>query len=626
MPKYTPEMYDAKKMSLEEALSLIKSGQRIFIGSSCGEPRYLVEGLSSIAPNHTDIEIVRILSMESTPLSLIAKKTDDTALSIRSLYIGSASSSSSLALSGNKRFITPINLSSVPILFKTRKLPIDTALIQVSPPDKSGRMSLGISVDVTLSAAKSANKVIAQVNPDMPKIWGNTFINVEDVDAIVEYKEPLLTMGEQPNLETANLIAEHIARLVDDGSTIQLGLGTLPASILIALSNKNDLGVHTHYMTNPIMKLIEDGVITNRRKNIHKWKSLASAAIGTKELYEFLHNNPSVEFYPSDYIQNPAVISENYKMTSINVALSIDLTGQVAADAFSYNNFCGVNGFLDFIRGASISTNGKPIIILTSTANKGKKSRIVPILNDVVVVPRSEVHYVVSEFGAVNLFGKSLQERALAMISLAHPDFRDELFQQAKDTGLLNPKRTSNRMLSGVYPLKLEESIRINGVQVIIRPSKPVDERRIQEHFYNLDKNDVIARFFYKKKSFISEEVKDISQIDYKNDLTVLAIVGPFGFGKVVGIGEYFLNPDSNMAEVAFSISKKYQGKGLGSILMKKLGKAAKDNNIKGFFAYTAPDNKGMIQLFKTLPYEVKTSYEDDSLLLQCFFDKIRQQ
>jgi acyl-CoA hydrolase/RimJ/RimL family protein N-acetyltransferase len=619
MPKYTSEIYKEKKMSLSKALSLIKSGQRIFIGSSCGEPQHLVNGLGNIAHNYTDLEILRVLSMESTPLTLIANKTKDTALNIRSFYTGSASSS--LTLSQNKRFITPTNLSSIPMLFKTKKLPINVALIQVSPPDESGRMSLGISVDVTLAAAMSADKVIAQVNSEMPRTWGDTFINVEDVDAIVEYKEPLLIMYDQPELTTANIIAEHIARLIDDGSTLQICLGTLPKAILLALSDKNDLGIHTQYITNPVMNLIKDGVITNRQKKIHKWKSLACSAIGDKNLYKFLDNNPSIEFYPSDYIQNPAIIAQNYKMTSINIAVSMDLTGQVATDAFSFNNFCG-DSILDFTRGAAMSKDGKPIIMITSTTKKGKQSRIVPMLNDVVVVPRSEVYYVVSEYGAVNLFGKSLQERAIAMISLAHPDFRDELFQQAKDIGLLNPKRTASKLLYGVYPVKLEESIKIDGVQVIIRPSKPVDERRIQEHFYNLDPNDVIARFFYKKKSFISEEIKDISQIDYKNNLTVLAIVGTFGFGKVVGIGEYYLNPDNNMAEVAFSISKKFQGKGLGKILIKKLMEGANHNNIKGFFAYTAFDNQGMIKLFKTLPCEVKTSHPDNSLLLEAIFEK----
>ncbi|MEJ2220977.1 MAG: GNAT family N-acetyltransferase [Desulfobacterales bacterium] len=617
---YWADKYIENKRSAKEAIGLIKPAQRVFIGSSCGEPQHLVRQLSEASNYFKDIEINRLMTLETTPLTLIADKTRDQSLNIRSFYLGSAKSK---AIARNKRFITPINLSEIPRLFKSRLLPIHVALIQVSPPDDFGWMSLGVSVDITLAAALSADLVIAQVNSRMPRILGRSFIHVNDVDVFVEYDEPLLTIGEAPELKAANDIGRLIARLIEDGATMEIGPGATHQATLLALADKNDLGIHTQYMTNDIMHLFSRGVITNRKKGFNEDKMVASGAIGTPELYEFLNDNPAIEFYPSDYVNDPSIISRHHKMVSMNVAMTIDLTGQVAADAMPQNHFSGVTGMLDFMRGAVQSPGGKSIIMLPATALQGQTSRIVPQLdNEAVVVPRGDVHYVVTEYGAVNLFGKSLQERAMAMISIAHPDFRDELFHEAKQTGLLSAERTLNESVHGIYPIHLEENITIEGEPMTIRPAKPVDERRIQEHFYNLDKDDVVARFFHEKTSFVHDEVKGVSLIDYIKDLTVVAIVGEFGFGRIVGIGEYLLDPASNEAEVAFSISKTHQKKGLGKILLNKLAYAARDNGIAGLMAYTSPQNRGMIKLFKTLPYQVESFFDGDMLQLRCRFDK----
>ena len=620
LSSYWADKYIENRRSARDAIGLIKPAQRVFIGSSCGEPQHLVRVLSEASDYFKDIEINRLMTLETTPLTLIADKTRDQSLNIRSFYLGSAKSK---AIARNKRFITPINLSQIPRLFKSRLLPIHVALIQVSPPDDFGWMSLGVSVDITLAAALSADLVIAQVNSRMPRILGRSFIHVNDVDIFVEYDEPLLTIGETPELKAANDIGRLIARLIEDGSTMEIGPGATHQATLLALADKNDLGIHTQYMTNDIMHLFSRGVITNRKKGFNEDKMVASGAIGTQELYEFLNDNPAIEFYPSDYVNDPSIISRHHKMVSMNVAMTIDLTGQVAADAMPHNHFSGVTGMLDFMRGAVRSPGGKAIIMLPATALQGQTSRIVPQLeNEAVVVPRGDVHYVVTEYGAVNLFGKSLQERAMAMISIAHPDFRDELFHEAKKMGLLSAERTLNESVHGVYPIHLEESITIEGEQMTIRPAKPVDERRIQEHFYNLDKDDVVARFFHEKTSFVHDEVKGVSLIDYIKDLTVVAIVGEFGFGRIVGIGEYLLDPASNEAEVAFSISKTHQKKGLGKILLNKLAYAARENGITGLMAYTSPQNRGMIKLFKTLPYQVESFFDGDALQLHCRFDK----
>ena len=619
---YWADNYVEKRCSAQEAFGRIKPGQRIFIGSSCGEPQYLVRKLADAADTFTDIEIVRLLSLESTPLTLIADKTKDQSFNIRSFYLGSAKTKS---LARNKRFITPMNLSAVPRLFKTRQLPIHVALIQVSPPDDFGWMSLGISVDITLAAAFSADFVIAQVNSRMPRVLGRSFIHVNDVNAIVEYEEELLTIDELPELDAANLIGRQIARLVDDGSTIQISPGTTPQATLLALSEKNDLGVHTQYVTTDIMRLVSMGVITNRKKGFNEGKLVASCAIGSKNLYEFLDDNPAIEFYPSDYVNDPGIISRNNKMVSMNVPMAMDLTGQVAADALSYNHFSGITGMLDFIRGTSGSEGGKSILMLISTSVDGKKSRIVPMLNDTaIVVPRGDVQYVVTEYGAVNLFGKSLQERAMAMISIAHPDFREELFFEARKMGLLGSERTLSESVQGIYPIKLEETREIDGELITIRPAKPVDERRIQEHFYTQDKDDIYSRFFQARTRFVRHDVESMFQIDYVKNLTLLVVVGEFGFGKVVAVGEYLLDPAKNIAEIAFSVSKEWQGKGLGKILMKKLSEAARENGISGLMAYTLPRNQGMIKLFKSLPYKTKTVYDGEVVELTCMFDELK--
>jgi acyl-CoA hydrolase/GNAT superfamily N-acetyltransferase len=617
---YWADKYIENRRTAQEAIGLIKPAQRVFIGSSCGEPQHLVRELSEASNYFKDIEINRLLTMETTPLTLIANKTKDQSLNIRSFYLGSAKSK---AIARNKRFITPINLSAVARLFKSRLLPIHVALIQVSPPDDFGWMSLGVSVDITLAAALSADLVIAQVNSRMPRVLGHSFIHVNDVNVFVEYDEPLLTIGETPELEAANDIGRLIARLIEDGSTMDIGLGSTHQATLLALADKNDLGIHTEYMTNDIMHLFSRGVITNRKKGFNEGKMVASGAIGTEDLYEFLNDNPAIEFHPSDYVNDPSIIARHDKMVSMKVAMTIDLTGQVAADALPYNHFSGVTGMLDFMRGAIQSKGGKSILLLPSTDLKGKKSRIVPQLDDeAVVVPRGDVHYVVSEYGAVNLFGKSLQERAMAMISIAHPDFRDELFYQAQKMGLLSAERTLSESIHGVYPIHLEETIEIDGERVTVRPAKPVDERRIQEHFYNLEKDDIIARFFHEKTSFVHDEVKGVSLIDYIKDLTIVAVVGEFGFGIVIGIGEYLVDPATNEAEIAFSISKPYQQKGLGTILLNKLAYAARENGISGLMAYTSPQNKGMNELFRKLPYKVDSFFDGDMLRLSCKFEQ----
>ncbi len=617
---YWADSYVQKRTSAQKALLNIHRGQRVFIGSSCGEPQHLVEELSNISSRFTDLEIVRLLSIESGPLTLIANRSNSQQFNIRSFYLGSASPK---IIRQNKRFTTPINLSQIPQLFKSRMMPLDAAIVQVSPPDDFGWMSLGVSVDITLAACESADIVICQVNTNMPRVLGRSFIHVNDVDYIVEHEEELLTIQPLPELEAANNIAKHISRLIEDGSTIQAGLGVTTEANMLCLSEKNDIGVHSQYLSDGMMRLFAMGVITNKKKGYNDGKIVAGSAVGSSLLYEFIDDNPSIEFHPSDYVNDAAIIARHNKMVSMNTAMAIDLTGQTAADALPYNNYTGINGLVDFTRGAAMSKGGKSILMLTSTSDHGKRSRIVPTLEDTaVVVPRGDVHYVATEYGVVNLFGKTLQERAMALISIAHPNFRDELFQSAQNMGLINKGRRFKQAIKGVYPLKHEEIINIKDIPIMFRPARTVDERSIQEHYYTMNKGDIVSRFFHEKKSFVHDQIETTYEIDYINDLTIVATIGELGFETIIAVGEYFKNPIVNMAEVAFSVSKEYQGMGIARILQDKLASAAKQNGIKGLVAYTSKTNQGMKRLFKKLPYKVTSEKDDDMLVLSCLFSE----
>ena len=452
---YWADDYIGKRKNIEDAIKMIKSGQRVFIGSYCGEPQHLVTGLAQGARRLSDIEIIRLMSVERTSLTSIANRTMDQSLNVRSIYLGSAKSEE---LAKNMRFFTPVNLSEVPRLFKSRLMPIDVALIQTSPPDDFGWMSLGVSVDVTMAAARSADIVIAQVNSRMPMVLGQSFIHVNDVDAVVEYDEDLVAVSAMEIPQRSDIIGKHIARLIEDGSTLQIGLDAASQATSLALSGKNDLGIHSQFFTVDMMRLYSMGVINNKKKGFNNGKMVAGCAVGTKDLYEFLDTNPAVDFYPFDYVNDIDIISRHYRMVAMNVAQYMDLTGQVSCDAQAYNLYAGVSGIPDFARGANRAKDGKSIIMMHATTQDRKQSRILPLLGDTIItLPRQDVRWVVTEYGIANLFGKSTQERALAIISIAHPDFREELLFEAKKLGMVGPERTLGEAAKGVYPVQFEE-------------------------------------------------------------------------------------------------------------------------------------------------------------------------
>jgi acyl-CoA hydrolase/GNAT superfamily N-acetyltransferase len=618
--RYWPDEYLKKRCSPDQAMRKLRPGQRVFVSTSCGEPQALVRSLDAACSSVSDLEIIRLMSLESLPLGLRASETDCESLSIRSFYLGSTADET---LDLAKRFIVPINLSNIPRLFLSRRLPVNVALVQVSPPDDFGWMSLGISVDVTLAAVQSAEVVIAQINPRMPRVLGRSFIHVNDVNLVVEQEEELLTAVEPRETEADALLGRQAAQLIDDGATIQLSLAASPRAVMGALAGKNDLGVHTQFLSDGLMHLVSRGVVTNRKKEINQGQCVASGAVGSANLYEFLDDNPGISFFPSDYVNNPAVIAQHSRMVSVNTALFMDLSGQAAVDALPVRHFTGVTGTMDFVRGARMAARGKSIILMHSTAGEGRSSRIVPSMGAMpVVIPRADVHYVATEYGVANLFGKTLEERALALINIAHPDFRDALLETARRTGIIHPSRSLQRSIHSVYPFRLEEAKRIHGEEILFRPVKSVDSRLVQEHFYHLDSRDVRNRFLHPRSSFGRRNISALLEIDYVQDLTIVAVTGEVGFEQVIAMGGYYSDPETNTAEVAFSVLPEWQGRGISSIIQLKLAQAARENGMLGLTAYVSPENEGMIRLFKKLPYRVTTSVEGGVLLMRAKFDE----
>ncbi|OGL40750.1 MAG: 4-hydroxybutyrate CoA-transferase [Candidatus Schekmanbacteria bacterium GWA2_38_9] len=424
-----PAIYRNKVTTPEKAVELIKSGNRIIIGSGCAEPQVLVKALNSLAPKLRNVEIISLLT---TGIADYTHKQYQGIFRHNAFFVGTNTRD---AVNDGRADFTPIFLSEIPKLFKNGTLSVDVALIQVSPPDEHGFCSFGISVDIIKPAAENAKIVIAEVNDQMPRVFGDSFIHVRKLTAVVESSEPILTLLKGESSEVHRKIGSHIADLIEDGSTLQMGIGGIPDAVLSFLGNKKDLGIHTEMFSDGIIELVEKSVINNEKKTLHPGKIISSFLMGSKNLYDFVDNNPIVELHPSDYTNDPFIITQNNKMVAINSAIQIDITGQVCADTIGTKQFSGIGGQVDFIRGAARSEGGKPIIALPSTAKNGKISRIVPRFDTgtAVVTSRGDVHWVVTEYGAANLHGKSLRERAKALISIAHPDFRDLLKKEAME-------------------------------------------------------------------------------------------------------------------------------------------------------------------------------------------------
>lgn len=612
--------YQTKLTTADDALAhCLKSGSRIFIGSGCSTPQHLVHGLASRLGQYVDVEVIYSIAFGPSPF---IQENLRHACRVKTFFV--TDTLREAVFEGHADYI-PVYLAQAPNLFRSGVLDLDLTIIQVSPPDEHGFCSLGVSVEVVKAAAECGRYVVAQVNPRMPRVLGDSFIHVTELDAVVEQDEPLIEAPIPERRAIAERMARYVAKLVEDGATIQVGIGRILTAILSHLTDKRELGVHSEMITDAYLPLVERGVITGRKKSIHQDKIIASFCLGTRKLFDFVHNNPQVELYPSDYVNHPEVISRNHLMTSINSALQVDFSGQVCADSLGHKVYSGIGGYVDFSVGASRSPGGKSIIVLPSTSSDGKKSRIVSHLSlgAGVVGTRASAQYVVTEFGIANLHGKTIRERALSLINIAHPRFRGQLLTEAKRIRYVYEDQIISPSSGHFYPEEWETYQTFDSdLKVLFRPIKPTDERALQEFFYSLPDEDIYYRFLSSMKVFPHRDTQSMVNIDYENEMTIVGVLGDIGSEKITGVGRYILDQESNFAEVDFAVRSELQRKGIGTFLVRYLTEIARSKGVTGFMAYVLAANKKMLKVFRKTGYVIHRSLEDGIYEIKFRFDE----
>jgi acyl-CoA hydrolase/GNAT superfamily N-acetyltransferase len=609
------ELYSDMIATPTQALSHLKSGQRVFIGTGCGAPQELIAAMTGRARSVSNVEIIQLITKGDAPY---ADKKMSESFAINSFFI---SSNIRDVIQEGFGDYTPILLSDVPKLFDSGSLPIDIALIQVTPPNIHGRVSLGISVDIVRSATENASLVIAEVNPNMPWTHGDTQVDVNDLDLLVPVDRPILERGLHEPDEISRKIAQTVAALIPTGSTIELGLGRVPGYgripqvVMEYLKDRKDIGFHTEMISDSIIPLIESGAVTGAMKSIDKGKITASFCMGTKKLYDYINDNPLFSFRPTEYINDANVIGKHKRMVAVNMALEIDLTGQVCSDSVGGRFYSGIGGQIDFNRGAARSESGRAIITLPSLNKEGDQSRIVCTLQpgSGVVINRGSVHYVVTEYGVAYLHGKSIQERVMALISIAHPNFREQLFRDAVAAKYLRPglARFSNRFMTPVEASIKASFLMQDGIEVNFRSIKPTDEPHMRDLVYNLSQETIYYRFMSHQQRFTPRQIQDFVYIDHRRDVAVVGTIPEAHGEQIVVVGTYYLNEKTNLAEVAFVVRDGWQGKRLGTFVFKHLVNIAKRNGISGFTAEVLRENERMQAVFNHSNLKVKSQLEE---------------
>jgi len=603
------EKYHSTILTADQALARVKPGQRIFIGTGCGEPLELVRALTRRAYELPDTEIIHLLTFGEAPY---AHRELAQYFRTNSFFI--AENVRGIIQEGLGDY-TPIHLSDVPRLFSSGQLPLDAALIQVSPPDAQGMVSLGVSVDIVRTAAENASLVIAQVNSRMPRTHGDSFLHVHEIDWLVPVEEDIIEIPEPEVDEQTRQIGENLAALVEDGSTLELGIGRVPQALMGFLKGKKDLGIHTEMVSDGIVDLIQCGAVTGSRKTLDKGKVVTSFCLGTRKLYDFINDNPTFAFHPTEYVNNPYVISQQHRMVAINVALEMDLTGQVCADSIGAKFFSGVGGQVDFNRGAAKAKGGKAIIAMPSTAKDGTVSRIVTHLSPGagVVTTRAGVNYVVTEYGVAYLHGKSIQERAMALICIAHPKFRAQLLREAIDAKYLSAELAEKEGKLVVGPKELRTTHLLqDGTQILFRPIHPTDEPAMRDLFYELSEQSKFYRFMGHIKRVPRSQIEDFVYIDHRSEVTIVGVLQEAHGEDIIAVGSYYLDPKANKAEVAFTVQDHWQRHGIGSFMLKHLARIARRNGISGFTAEVLSENKGMQAVFDHSEFKVRSKYRGD--------------
>jgi acyl-CoA hydrolase/GNAT superfamily N-acetyltransferase len=606
------EQYPEKFVSVKEAFRHIHRGDRIFVGTGCGEPVFLVKSLIQYAEEQpkalVDAEILHIWTLGVAPYTDQKFRQN---FRHNAFFIADNTRS---AVNKGIADYTPIFLSEVPDLFNRRIIPIDVALVQVSLPDKFGYMSYGINVDIVKSAVRNANLIIAQINAHMPRVLGDSFVHMKEVDFFIPYDEPLLEYKPAVPDELSRGIGRYVARLVEDNSTIQVGYGKIPSAILSSLEEKRDLGIHTELLSDGMVKLMQKGVVNNSQKSIHRDKTVATFCMGSKDTYEYLDDNPQIELHPVEYTNNPLIIARNKKMTAINTALEVDLTGQVTAESLGFTFYSGIGGHADFMRGATLSEGGKTIIALPSTAQGGNVSRIVPFLQKGagVTLNRGDVHYIVTEYGIAYLHGKNIRERALSLISIAHPKFRPWLLDEAKEYNLIFKDQKFIPGSKGQYPEELEiyRTTKV-GLEILLRPAKLPDEPLLKKFFYSLSDRTIYKRFASARTDMLHERLQEFVAIDYSKEMVILATVKRGVREEVIGVGQYAIDGATNMADPAIVVRDDFQNKGVGRMILEYLTELAQKHGLLGFDGEVLFDNQALIHLLEKMNFTMEKRLEE---------------
>lgn len=606
MPKNT-------NTALLDWASLLKSGNRIFIGSNAAVPNALIDDLIANSKQLNDIEVVHIQTISDN--RWVDEKYKEL-FKVNTLFIGGDKVRQAVA--EGRADYTPCFLSEIPTLFSTDILPLDAALVMLSPPDEYGYCSLGVSVDVVSAAIRNAKKVIAQFNPSMPRTSGHAYIHVSKIDQYIEVDQPLPEVPLVGFEQRIERIGQYVSMLIEDGATLQIGVGKIPEAVLRYLGNHKNLGVHSELISDGIIDLMKKGVINNSQKTFHPGKTVTSFCVGSKRLYDFVNQNPHVEFYPSEYVNSPTNIARNDKMVALNSAIEVDLTGQVVSDSIGYQFYSGIGGQVDFSRGASMSKGGKPIIALPATAKNGTVSRIVPHIAEGsgVVTSRGHVHYVVTEYGVASLRGKSIRERALELIRVAHPKFRPELLAEVRkhywvpNYQVMTPMEVPEL---GTVGLKI---LNIGGETFDLRPLNPADERRLQEFFYSHTKETLLLRYNHHPKQLSREKSCSLVSVDQSKDLALCLVRQQGSVLEIQAVGRYYLVEANNSCEVAFVTRERHQGKGMATILLQEMINIARIRGLASMTAYVRAENKPMLTVFEKAGFKRVKGDEPDEVNL----------
>ena len=592
----------ALETSAAKAIATIKSGSRVFVGSGCAKPQTLVRELAAQADRLRGVEIVSLLTFGAAEY---ARPEFHSSFRHNAYFIGDNVRD---AVCEGRADYTPIFLSEIPELIRSGQHRIDVALVQLSPPDDGGYCSLGIHVDIKLAAIEHARVVIAEINPSMPRTAGNSRVHRSRLDFVVPTSEPLIEceFGARAD-ETSDQIGRHVASLIDHGSCIQLGIGAIPDAVARHLEGKRNLGVHTEMFSDGLLPLFECGAIDNSMKKIHPGKSIVSFVMGTRKLYDFVDNNRDVEFHPSDFVNDPRVIAQNDKVVSVNSALQVDLTGQVCADSLGYRFYSGIGGQVDFIRGAAMSAGGKPIIALPSTAQRGTVSRIVPHLDEGagVVTSRGDVHFVVTEYGVAYLHGKTIRERALALIQIAHPRFRGGLNEFIRAHHYVHESESAWADAIRVVPSEWTTTITVDDRQLTTRPLAPADSRHLQEFFYSHAPQTIYHRYFTVKKEMSLAEADHLCSLNYADRMAFAVIADTGAAERIVAVGRYDANPRSNFVETAIVVGEQWRSHGIGRRLLELLMAYAESHGFRGITAEILAGNQAMVHIHDSLGHSV---------------------